>query len=126
MQSDTRRTLIVLGAAVVLALTLAAFAVWAQLPVQSSKYKPTDLQLLRLQVKQRDAQLAQVALRDAQQQFQSTLAALQQEADKVRDENKWPATVQFSPDTVSFSEQPAPATPTTPTTPPAPAAKQPQ
>lgn len=65
-------------------------------------YKPTELQALKLQVLQKDAQLAQVQLQRAQQAFQGALAALDAEAGKVKVENGWPKDVQFSPDTLTF------------------------
>jgi hypothetical protein len=72
------------------------------------KYTPTEVQSLRLQVKQRDAQLAQQAVLNAQEKFQAILAALNAEGEKVRLENKWPDTVKFSPDRLDFTEAPAP------------------
>ena len=71
-------------------------------------YTPTEVQSLRLQVKQRDAQLAQQAVLNAQEKFQAILAALNAEGEKVRLENKWPDTVKFSPDRLDFTEAPAP------------------
>ncbi|SRR6266436_3718222 len=71
-------------------------------------YKPTELQSLRLQVRQKDAQLAQAALQAAQQQFQAALQNLTAEGEKVKVENKWPSDTQFSPNDLSFSA-PAPA-----------------
>lgn len=65
-------------------------------------YKPSELQLARLQVKQKDAQIAQVRLQDAQQRFQAALAELDKEAGAVKEANKWPSNVQFNPDTLSF------------------------
>lgn len=70
--------------------------------VPATKYEPTELQRLKLQVLQRDAQLAQVQLQRAQQAFQGALAALDAEAGEVKKSNKWPAEVQFSPDTLTF------------------------
>ncbi len=71
-------------------------------------YKPTEIQSLRLQVRQKDAQLAQANLQVAQQQFQAALANLTAEAEKVKLEQKWPADTQFSPNDLSFSA-PVPA-----------------
>jgi len=68
------------------------------------KYSPTEVQTLRLQVKQRDAQIAQKDAQLAQEHFQSVLAALQAEAEKVRVENKWPETVKFDPNSLNFTE----------------------
>jgi hypothetical protein len=71
-------------------------------PAAPSKYQPTEVQALKLQVLQRDAQLAQIQLQRAQQAFQGALAALDAEAGKVKTENGWPKDVQFSPDTLTF------------------------
>lgn len=76
---------------------------------QQTKYEPTEVQLLRLQVKQKDAQLAQVQLQRAQQAFQGALAALDAEAGAVKKANNWPADVQFSPDTLTFEVPKLPA-----------------
>lgn len=121
MQSSTKRLIIVLGTAIVLALGLAALVVFADLPPQSGKYVPSELQLLKLQVKQRDAQLSQQALRAAQQSFQAAVNDLMAEAERVRVENKWPSTVQLNPDSLTF-EDVQPKLPSPSTTPaPAPA-----
>lgn len=72
----------------------------AQAPAE---YKPTEIQTLRLQVKQKDARLAQVDLRDAQNRFNQALADLNAEGEKVKVENKWPSTVMFSMDTLTFA-----------------------
>ena len=78
-------------------------------------WTPSEVQMLRLQVKQKDAQLAQQQMLIAQQAFQKAMADLQSEADKVEDENGWPRTSVFDPATLTF-KPPVPA----PTTPPAP------
>jgi hypothetical protein len=83
-------------------------------PPAPSVYVPSEVQLLRLQVKQRDALLAQQELLRAQAQYQNALAALNAEADKVKLDNKWPATLTFDPGTVTFNEPPAPAMPAAP------------
>lgn len=70
------------------------------------KYTPTEVQSLRLQVKQRDAQIAQRDMVAAQEKFQNFLAVLQSEGDKVRLENKWPDTVKFDLNTLGFTETP--------------------
>lgn len=107
-----------------IALNLAGAFVLAQAPLPAaSKYKPTEIQQLKLEVAQKDAQLAQVQLQRAQQVFQSALAKLDDVAGQVKRENGWPEGVQFSPDSLTFiapPEQPAPKTPT-----PTPPAKKP-
>ena len=79
-------------------------------------YTPTEIQTLRLQVKQRDAQLAQQNVLAAQEKFQAILAGLQGYGEAVRVENKWPDTVKFDPNTLSFTDtaQPVPAAKPTP------------
>jgi hypothetical protein len=83
-------------------LTVLGFATFGQAP--TPKYQPTEIQLLRLQVLQRDAQIAQM-------QFYQKVAALQAEGQKVKTENKWPADVRFNPDTLTFEEAPPPPPP---------------
>src|SRR6267378_483908 len=56
----------------------------APTPPSSVKYEPTEVERLRLEVKQKDAQLAQVQLQRAQQAFQQSLALLDEEAGKVK------------------------------------------
>jgi hypothetical protein len=82
------------------------------------KYVPTEVQSLKLQVLQKDAQLAQVqlqrlndALQQSQQAFQKALQALQAGADEVKKANGWPADTQFSQDQLTFSAPPTPPTP---------------
>lgn len=80
---------------------------------ETKLYTPSDIQFLRLQVKQRDAQLAQRDLQAAQQKFQQAILDLTQEAERVKLENKWDAKTQFDPNNLVFSapppEKPAPA-----------------
>jgi hypothetical protein len=81
-------------------------------------FTPTEVQNLRLQVKQRDAQIAQRDMVAAQEKFQNFLATLQSEGEKVRLENHWPDTVKFDPNTLGFTEStptPVPATVPKPT-----------
>lgn len=83
-------------------------------PPATAKYVPTELQALRLQVAQKDAQLAQVQLQRAQQAFQGALAKLDEIAGQVKLENHWAADVQFSPDTLTFEAPKLPAPTPTP------------
>jgi|SRR5882724_8702909 len=80
----------------------------ATLLAQSSpvKYEPTEVELLRLQVAQKDAQIAQMQLQQAQQIFQQSFGRLRAEADKIKAEHKWPAEVQFKSDTLTFAAPP--------------------
>jgi len=68
-------------------------------------YSPTEVQALRLQVKQKDAQLLQVALQQAQQNYQNGIRALADESNKVKKENKWPDSVLMSFNTLEFCEK---------------------
>jgi hypothetical protein len=82
-------------------LLVSAAMVVAQSPPKD--YKPTELQSLRLQVKQKDALLAKQALESAQTNFQKALTDLQAEGDRVKSENGW-KDVQFNPNDLSFTE----------------------
>jgi|SRR6267142_4273374 len=68
-----------------------------------AKYEPTEVELLRLQVAQKDAQIAQIQLQQAQQMFQQALGRLQVQADIIKAEHKWPAEVQFKLETLTFA-----------------------
>ena len=74
----------------------------------AAKFEPTEVQKLRLEVKQRDAQLAQVGLQEAQRQFRAALDNFRNEGETVKKENHWPETVQFDPQTLTFKDLPAP------------------
>lgn len=69
-----------------------------------SKYEPTEIQMLRLEVKQREAQLAQKDFFIAQQNLNTSLKALNDEAARVKTENKWPDGLVFSQEKLSFTE----------------------
>jgi len=101
-------------------VAVAAGTIIAQTPTPPpSKYQPTEVQNLRLKVKQQDliiasknAQELQKALQDAQKDAQTKYADLMKEADTVKTEQKWPANLIFNPDQLSFTEPPpAPAAP---------------
>ena len=98
----------------IVALVLMAVAI-PLLGADTPKYQPTEIQLLRLQVKQRDAQiaqrdlaLAQQAVQTAQDKFQQALNNLNTEADRVKSENHWPEKVTFDMNSVSFSDSSKP------------------
>ena len=96
-------------------LLLPAAFVWGQATAPApSKYEPTEIQRLRLEVKQRDAKLAQRDLADAQARFQAAVAALMAEGDAVREANGWPKDVALNPDTLTFAEPPQAAKPAAP------------
>lgn len=83
------------------------------------KYEPTEVQTLRLQVKQKDAiiaqsqiAMAQTQLNAAQAHFQEVLASLNAEADKVKADNKWDKDkVVFDPQALVFKLAAPTATP---------------
>jgi len=76
---------------------LLVFAGVAALAEEKAKeYKPTEIQTLRLQVKQRDALLAW-------NRYQAAVADLNAEAEKVKKANAWPSETIFNGDTLQFS-----------------------
>jgi hypothetical protein len=89
---------------------VAALLFWVMTEAQPQAlppYKPTEIQSLRLQVKQRDALLAQKDWQVAQEHYQAAVAILNAEGEAIRKENHWPDTVKFDANTIEFSE-PAP------------------
>ena len=89
-------------------LCLLALTIWGQ---EKKEYKPTEIQLLKLQNKQKDAIIAkqqmdalQTAYQDAQKRFQDRIKELGDEAETIKREQNWPKDLQFSPDTLVFSE----------------------
>ena len=92
---------------IIILLGLAAVVGGQTLP--DGKYKPSEIQSLRLQVKQKDALLAQQALGQAQTNFQNAMAALAAEAERIKQDNKWDAKVQFDAGTLQFTLPPAAA-----------------
>lgn len=72
------------------------------------KYQPSEVEALRLQVKQKDAQIASYQAQSAQQAAQRAYADLMTEAEKIKEAEHWPANVTFDPGSLSFSEPPAP------------------
>lgn len=69
-------------------------------------YEMSEIQKLRLQVKQKDAQLAQQASAIAQNNFQRTINDFNAEVRAIEKENNWPETLQLNPDTLEFKEPP--------------------
>jgi len=102
---------IVLFAMLVFILAGGGFAIY-KAAVAPQVFKPSELQLLRLQVKQRDAQIAQIAAQDLNNKFQKTLDELRAEGDKVKAENKWDSTVVFNPNDLTFTKPTLTASPT--------------
>jgi hypothetical protein len=85
-------------------ILLGAFPALGQ---NAPKLVPTENQSLRLQVKQKDAQLQQIAFQQASEAFQKAMDDLRKEGEKVKAENGWDAGTIFSIDTLSFTA-PAP------------------
>ena len=99
---------------ITLVIVFIAFVVMAEQVANTpapSKYQPTEVQSLRLKVAFDDARLAQRDAQDAQTRFQQSLSALTDAADKIKQENKWPATVQFNMDSLTFADAPPPPKP---------------
>jgi hypothetical protein len=69
-------------------------------------YTPTELQRAHLHEAQLEAQLAQVALQQAQQNFNDKLQALRAMGDEVKKANGWPADVSFNLGDLTFSAPP--------------------
>jgi hypothetical protein len=126
--------LAILAAAVLMAASLAGLA--AQEKADEKKYNPSEVQSLRLKVKQRDAQVVQTQLAaaqqtvsDLQQRAQSASTAFNDEVKAIAKENGWPETIQVKmsqtqPDTIVFYDAPAPPAPPKPADPqPPPAAE---
>lgn len=72
-------------------------------------YIPSEVQKLRLTVKHKDAEIANIVLRDAQAQYNNAITALQNEGSKVIEENKWPSDLQFDAERLTYSVKPKPA-----------------
>lgn len=69
---------------------------------EDSKYQPSEIQSLRLQVRHKDAIIAQKSLEQAQQNFSWAVKLLNEEGEKVRADNKWPEEVKFDADKLEF------------------------
>jgi len=81
--------------------------VWASRGMaQGKEYKLTEVQLLKLQVQQKDAQLLQAQLQNVQRQFQEKVSELMSTANKFKLENGWPPETTFNPDSLTFSAPP--------------------
>jgi hypothetical protein len=76
-----------------------------------NSYQPTEIQHLRLEVKQREVQLAQKDFFIAQQNLNMSLKALNDEAARVKIENKWPDGLVFNQEKLSFTEELKPPAP---------------
>jgi hypothetical protein len=98
-------------AVILFVLFAVAIAVLGQ---DKKSYVPTEIQMLRLQLKQREAQLAQRDFQQAQARFQQSVMELNAAAEAVKRENHWPDGVTFNPDSVSFIAPPDPPKPAAP------------
>lgn len=88
------------------AMILGAFLLAAATrETQPDSYIPSEVQSLRLQVRQKDAVIARL-------NYESAVNALMSEGEKVRLENHWPDTVHFDFNSLSFVEQPPTPKPT--------------
>ena len=82
---------------------------WAERTMSQEKareYKLTEVQQLKLQVQQKDAQLLQAQLQNIQRQFQEKVSDLMSTANKFKLENGWPPETVFDPDRLTFSAPP--------------------
>jgi hypothetical protein len=77
----------------------------AQTP-PASPYVPTESQAKDLRIAQLTRQNAQYQFAMAQQQLQNAFAAEQVEGKKIRDENKWPETVEYDLNTGAYVDHP--------------------
>lgn len=87
-------------------LLLSALTLNSQEPKAPPSYTPTEIQSLKLQIKQKDTIIALKNLQEAQANFTSVRMSLMNESDSVIKENKWPQDLIFNPDTLQFSENP--------------------
>lgn len=76
-----------------------------------AKYELSEVQRYRLQLKQKDAQIAQMNVSIANSNFQQSIAAFNAEVKSIEQENKWPDTLQIDPNTMTFKEPPPPPKP---------------
>jgi hypothetical protein len=100
---------------IIIGLTFLVFAALVVLAAQTPppQYMPSEVQALRLQVKQKDAIIAQRDSQEAMSRAQAAFAALLAEGEKIKADNKWPAEVKFDPQGLVFiAPPPPPATPT--------------
>jgi hypothetical protein len=83
---------------------MALFVVHAQdKPPAPPTLTPTEVQSLRLQVRQRDALIAKQALDSAQAKFQQALKDLSDEAERVKSDNHWDKSVTFDMNDLHFT-----------------------
>jgi hypothetical protein len=101
----THRIAVYIAASLALAIASGIYA-------QSKKgYELSENQKLRLQLKQKDAQIAQIQLSIAQDRFQQSIAQFNAESKAIEKENSWPETLVIDPNTLEFRDPPAPPAP---------------
>ena len=93
----------------VVAVTFMALAQQPGAP--PSKYQPSEVQVLKLKVKQLEALNAGKDFQAAQQIYQQKMSALTEQAQQIETENKWPTTLAFDPNSLTFNERPEPPAP---------------
>jgi hypothetical protein len=88
------------------AVLLSSFVISSVFLLSAEKkvYKPSEIQALRLQVKQKDAQLANQALAITQQRFNQAVTDFNAEVKTIEKENSWPDTLEVDPNTLEFKE----------------------
>src|SRR5712672_2914069 len=104
---NRRRTIINMAAVLVLVGGISTTYLVRRASSSPKVYKPTEVQSLRLQVKQKDALIAMRDFQAIQQKYQQAVQELTTEAERVKVEQKWDPKTQFDPNTLSFSEPPA-------------------
>ncbi len=93
----------VLAVVVTFMLCIGIVKIFAQ---TKKSYELTEIQKLRLEVKQKDAQLAQQTAAIAQSRFQSAVTDFNDQVKAIEKENGWPETLQVDPNTLAFREPP--------------------
>jgi hypothetical protein len=73
--------------------------------VETDKYKLTHEQELEMKVRQKDAQLAQVALSQAQQNYQVKIADLSSECEEIKKANHWNTKTFCDLNTLTFCDE---------------------
>ena len=70
------------------------------------KYETSEIEHLKLQVKQKDAQIAQIYYMQSQQKYNDAVQELYKECTSIRDQHNWPATVTCKPEDLTFFDTP--------------------
>jgi hypothetical protein len=103
----------------ILAFALLTAAVRA-FPAEDAKYKLSEVQRARLELRKTDYFQAQQALSIAQANLNDRITAFNTEIKAVEKENSWPDTLQFDPNALEFKDAPAKPTAPAPQAPPTP------